>query len=121
MRCVGTRNKQQIFVHLNHLGPGRKLDIWNYTDMEKFEEAYKFYGKNYAKISQHIGTKSHEQVQCRVTTLANMYKNNPKSVPKSLHRLVKFERVKFELWAEEEKIKFKEGLIKHGRDWDKIA
>ena len=49
-----------------------------------------------------------------------MYRNNPNSVPKSLHRLVKYERVKCDLWSEEETIKFEEGLIQYGRNWDKI-
>ena len=70
--------------------------------MRKFEEAYKLHGKNYPKIRGHIGTKSLEQVQCRVTTLARMYKKNPKSVPQSLHRLIKFERSRFDYWSKEE-------------------
>ena len=89
--------------------------------MEKFAVAYKIYGKDYAKISQHVKTKTNEQVSCRVTTLAVMYKRNPKLVPKSLHRLVKFERIRFDPWTEEENIKFEEGIIKYGRDFDKIA
>ena len=89
--------------------------------MKLFEEGYKMHGKNYTKIRELLGgTKSLKQVSGRVETLQNMYRKNPNSVPKSLHRLVKYERMKCDLWSEEETIKFEEGLIKYGRDWDKI-
>ena len=89
--------------------------------MQKLEEAYKMYGKNYTKMRELIGTKSQAQVQCRVTTLAKMYRRNPKSVPKSLHRLVKFERKLLYIWSREEIVEFEEGLLKYGRDYEKLA
>ena len=79
------------------------------------------YGKNYPPIAKHIGTRNLDQVQCRVTTLAGMYKVDPNSVPKSLHRLVKYERTKCVLWTDDENLKFEEGLLWYGRDWDKIS
>ena len=75
---MGTRNKKQIQQHYYNKIAGHKTVKWTAKDNRKFEEAYKLYGKNYAKIREHIKTKDLTQVKCKVTTLARMYKKNPK-------------------------------------------
>ena len=58
---MGTRTINQIESHYNNTRNAKHyIARWTDRDMKKFEEAYKLYGKNYAKIRDHIETKSIE-------------------------------------------------------------
>ena len=84
----------------------RKINgrYWNTDEIERFEWALNQHGKNYAKIAEHVKTRSHQAIVHRFFAYVK-----DKSAYEPFH------------WTADEKQKFADAVIKFGNNRQKIS
>ena len=89
---------------------------WSALENQKLLEAYELFGWDYSAISQHVVTKSNDQVKNKRMTLVREMKTNP-TMPMShfLYTDSKVLRQKAK-WTESEEQKFSDAVRKVGNN-----
>ena len=88
--------------------------VWTASENQKFLEAYELWGWDYSAISQHIGSKSNDQVHNKRHLLLINMKNKPElAMSDFLYTNSKVKRSGIE-WTESEKQKFNDAVREVG-------
>ena len=92
----------------------KNFKVWTILESKKFLEAYELWGWDYSAISQHVQTKSKDQVENKRHQLVANMKSNP-AMPMShfFHTDLKVRRQKAR-WTVSEESKFNDAVRKVG-------
>ena len=105
-----------------------KPSLWSDDEKARFIEAVKTFGKNFDKITEHVGTKDIEMIKRYCGSQLMKYQNKPHlpdaqiMVEKLSVSLPRGKNAgKLSLWSDDEKARFIEAVKTFGKNFDKIT